>query len=319
MLAHPTGNSQLALPFESFVAIMSLPLISIDIELRDRHTVYMLKTEWNALSKRIVGIVEASTFLFHCRESDDAFSTNVLMETCKEAAAAVKNLSIYRNVMPTRATDALARFEKWWDETVKLNTSGFSGVMAYTTVLASFRSEFDHLFADHDAVIRNTVALAFLHLQRSLVVDQELREKWEAAFAQNEYACEKLGAIHLLSHGIYAFKTDAAGERTDLILGDRLVIDDSIIAGATGLVLTEWKLVRDGDQPEERRIDAKQQANRYSAGSLAGFELSSERYIVLVGRQEFDVVPRDEHGAVLYKTVPIVLNRTVPSKAKSHV
>ena len=68
MLAHATGKSQLALPFESFVATMSLPLISIDIELRDRHTVYMLKTEWNALSKRIVGIVEASTFLFHCHD-----------------------------------------------------------------------------------------------------------------------------------------------------------------------------------------------------------------------------------------------------------
>jgi hypothetical protein len=152
-------------------------LVLIDINFHERHTEPMLKSEWDALSKRIVGIVEASTFLFHCRESDEAFSTNVLMETCKETATAVKSLSIYGDSLPTRAGDALRRFDRWWDETVKLNSSGFQRVMAYTTVLASFRGEFDHLFADHDSIIRNKVALAFLHLQRSLVVDQVLREK----------------------------------------------------------------------------------------------------------------------------------------------
>ena len=200
---------------------------------------------------------------------------------------------------------------------VKLNSSGFQGVMAYTTVLASFRAEFDHLFADHDSIIRNKVALAFLHLQQSLVVDQVLREKWETAFRSNngELACEQLGAVHLLSHGIYAFKTDAAGERTDLILGDHLVVNDQIISGVSGLVLTEWKLIRDNDDPNARRILAKNQASRYSEGFLAGFELSSERYLILVGQKEFGVVPDERVGAVLYKSIPIVLNREVPSKA----
>lgn len=276
----------------------------------------MLKTEWDALSKRIVGIVEASTFLFQCRESDEAFSTNVLIETCKETAAAVKSLSIYGDSLSTRAVDALHRFDKWWDETVKLNSSGFQGVMAYTTVLASFRSEFDHLFADYESIIRSKVALAFLHLQRSLVVDEVLREKWNDAFKNpGELACEQLGAVHLLSHGIYAFKTDGAGERTDLILGDRLVVNDDIIAGTSGLVLTEWKRIRDNDAPNAQRILAKNQASRYSEGLLAGFELCSERYLVLVGQKEFAVEPYERDGAILYKSIPIVLNRDVPSKA----
>lgn len=292
--------------------------IPIDVDFQERHTEHMLKAEWDALSKRIVGIVEASTFLFHCRESDEAFSTNVLMETCKETAAAVKSLSVYGDSLPTRAVDALHRFDRWWGETVKLNSSGFQGVMAYTTVLASFRAEFDHLFADNDGIIRNKVALAFLHLQRSLVVDEVLRGKWDAAFRSNgERACEQLGAVHLLSHGIYAFKTDSAGERTDLILGDRLVVNDDIIAGASGLVLTEWKLIRDKDDPDAQRILAKNQASRYSEGLLAGFELSSERYLVLVGQKEFGVAPDEQVGAILYKSIPIVLNREVPSKAAS--
>ena len=95
-------------------------LVLIDINFHERHTEPMLKSEWDALSKRIVGIVEASTFLFHCRESDEAFSTNLLMETCKETATAVKSLSIYGDSLPTRAGDALRRFDRWWDETVKL-------------------------------------------------------------------------------------------------------------------------------------------------------------------------------------------------------
>ena len=275
----------------------------------------MLKPEWDALSKRISGIVEASTFFFHCRDNDESFSTNVLMETCKETADAVKRLSIYKHSMQLRAIDALGRFEKWWDETAKLGVSGFQGVMAYTTVLASFRSEFDHLFVDHDAVVRSRVARAFLHLQRSLVVDTSLRKKWQVAFKKGEIYCEQLGAIHLLSHGIYAFKTSDTGARTDIILGDHLIVDESIISAASGLVLTEWKLVRDKKEAEGKRTLAKRQAQLYNEGPLAGFELRSEQYLVLVGDQEFEVSPEEIDGLVTYKSISVILNPQIPSKA----
>ena len=51
---------------------------------------------------------------------------------------------------------------------------------------------------------------AFLHLRRLLAVDRDVRAKWKAAYEgkQGEVACEALGAVHLLSHGIYAFKVD---------------------------------------------------------------------------------------------------------------
>lgn len=42
---------------------------------------------------------------------------------------------------------------------------------------------------------------AFLHLQRLLAVDADIRAKWKGAFEaehKGELSCEKLGAVHLL-------------------------------------------------------------------------------------------------------------------------
>jgi len=133
------------------------------------------------------------------------------------------------------------------------------------------------------------------------------------AFGEGETSCEQLGGVHLLLHGIWAFKVSAAGERTDLVLGTRLVVDRDVMASAHGLVLTEWKLVREGDCPEKKKGEAMHQARQYSQGSVAGFELESERYLVLVAKQEF-TIPTDEiEGEKKYKVVPLVLDKSVPS------
>jgi len=279
----------------------------------------MLKAEWDALSNRIVGLIEAATFLFHCRESDEAFSTNVLIESCKQTAAAIRLLSSYRSSMSVAAAEALQRFEEWWRQTDELGKTGFQGVMAYAAVLAAFRSELDHLFANREALLRSRVARAFLHLQRSLVADEDIRNKWQAAFDKGELACEKLGALHLLAHGVLAFKANSTGERTDLILGDRLVPEDDTLTATHGLVLTEWKLVRRGEKPEAMRNFAKEQAQRYSEGCVAGFELRSERYLVLVGCDEFSSIPSERIGDIVYRTIPIYLNRQTPSRVTGHL
>ena len=151
-------------------------------------------------------------------------------------------------------------------------------------LLASIRSELDHLLVDQNAIIRSHVKRAFQHLDRSLVADSEIRQKWIKAFKEKngEIACEKLGAAHLLLHGIWAFKANSAGQRTDLILGNTLDVNDEVIEAARGLVLTEWKLVKRNDKPEDVKDIAKSQASLYAGGGLAGFELDSERYLVLV-------------------------------------
>ncbi len=142
--------------------------------------------------------------------------------------------------------------------------------------------------------------------------------KWTDAFEQKgEVECEALGAVHLLMHGIWAYKTSATGERTDLVLGTHLVVDERVVESAQGLVLTEWKLVGKNLAPDAQARAAKSQAARYAEGILAGFELKSDRYLVLVGKDEF-TAPADEIvDGIRYKVIPIILNRKPPSKTKA--
>jgi len=280
----------------------------------------MWKQEWDALSTRIAGIVEAATFLYRTGQvgqNDEAYSTNILIENCEQAAKAVLSLLGYRSTLPAKAVDALTRFQGWWERTTAnkqwVSAGGYPLVQAFVVLLASIRSELDHLFADHDEIIRSHVTRAFRHLERSLIVDEALGARWLAAFEAGETECEKLGGVHLLLHGIWAFKANASGERTDLVLGTHLVVDQDVLASAHGLVVTEWKLVREGDSPEGKKQEALHQARRYSGGSLGGFVLNSDRYLVLVAKEEFGV-PNDEiEGDVRYKVVPLFLTRKLPS------
>jgi hypothetical protein len=74
--------------------------------------------------------------------------------------------------------------------------------------------------SDVQESIRTYSERAFAHLQRSIVADEEIQRKWLCAFGKGEVACEKLGGVDLLSHGIWAFKVDARGARTDLVFQD---------------------------------------------------------------------------------------------------
>ena len=85
--------------------------------------------------------------------------------------------------------------------------------------MSEFKSEFELTVGGSVEHAKSLVERAFIHLQRTIVVDHDIRKKWKSAFNTGEIACERLGAVHLLSHGIWAFKADALGERTDLILG----------------------------------------------------------------------------------------------------
>ena len=113
-------------------------------------------------------------------------------------------------------------------------------VQASLTLLASFRSELNYQCCDIQSVSSRLTERAFVHLRRSIVVDATVRERWKKAFVAGERRCEKLGATHLLSHGIWAFKASAEGERTDLVLGEPLTDLAQVQSTAEALVLTEW-------------------------------------------------------------------------------
>jgi hypothetical protein len=145
----------------------------------------------------------------------------------------------------------------------------------------------DFLLADRSEVIMRRSARAFSHLQKCIIADDEIQERWAAAFAKGETACEKLGAAHLLLHGIYAFKVDATGARTDLVLTQQ-IIDEEVFQIAEGLVLTEWKKVTGASEAGKHAASARKQAARYASEPLAGLELTAYRYIVLVSEHRIE-------------------------------
>jgi hypothetical protein len=147
-----------------------------------------------------------------------------------------------------------------------------------------------------------------------IVVDQEFREKWKSALREGEVACEKLGAVHLLLHGIWAFKVDAAGERTDLVFqdltGDRVPEQPY----ADGLVLTEWKTLAAGADAKKRFAEARSQAQRYARGALAGNELTGYRYAIVVSERHVTTPADLPEGAVVYRHINIAVDPRSPSR-----
>ena len=152
---------------------------------------------------------------------------------------------------------------------------------------------------------------------RSLLQDgADERKKWKAAFAKKEPDCEKLGGLHLLSHGIWAFKADAAGGRTDLIVGEPLKDLSDVDRAAEGLVLTEWKLARQLSDVPAAFAAAKRQADLYSVGMLAGYELHAYRYLVAVTGHSMTAPADIVDKGVTYRHIALAVDPPTPSKAK---
>lgn len=124
-----------------------------------------------------------------------------------------------------------------------------------------------------------------------------------------------LGGCHLLSRGIWAFKTSAEGERTDLVLGGELDIESKEVQRSSiGLILTEWKVVRKDGELQEKIKQAYEQAKLYRSGILAGFEVASPRYLVMVSLDHLEIPPPREDNGVLYEHLNIAVAPSSPSR-----
>jgi hypothetical protein len=188
-------------------------------------------------------------------------------------------------------------------------------VWAGLVALGAFETELSYVFADMQQAIRSRSELAFAHLQRSIVVDGVFGEKWQAAFATGETACEALGAVHLLSHGIWAFKVSAKGERTDLVYQEPIVEFAHQASYADGLVLTEWKKVSAHGEADGKFEEARNQAHRYGRGVIAGNELTSYRYAVVVSDEHLHVPEDITRDGVIYRHINIAVKPKPPSKS----
>lgn len=283
----------------------------------------MWMNEWRAISARIAALLDAGTFFLRTPDNDDYGSAGILIGNAGATVSILRRfIRFHGNDIPTAPKACLETFledchERFGgtDENNPFGTPmGFSGATAALTCLASFRAEFEYLIADTEAVARSLVTRALIHLQRSIVADGGIRERWKSAFNDRETACEALGACHLLAHGIWAFKTSAEGERTDLVLGQSLAITDDLTSASQGLVLTEWKLVRRASELESKAQEAFDQARRYREGILAGFEVASTRYLIVVST-DYCIMPtvREEAG-VRYEYRNIAVEPSTPSQ-----
>jgi hypothetical protein len=277
-------------------------------------------TDARALDQRIRGLVEAGEFFVRTLavNTEDSYRVSdryLSPEASRIFEEVVAFRERYSAVLPAAAIDAIDRFV---GSARPLMTGSDLKTLALLKArlapLAAFRAELAYHLSDRTAVAHRLSERAFQHLQRSIVADAAVRARWQDAFKQGETACEKLGAAHLLSHGLWAFKAFGAGEATDLVFPEP-IDPTKVESAADALVLTEWKVVR---QPTDTIPQAKQahtQAARYVRGVLGGLELHAYRYLVLVS-QDFIDRPRDfTEDSVRYRHVNIAVTPGSPSKS----
>jgi hypothetical protein len=194
-------------------------------------------------------------------------------------------------------------------------TTGLNAVQIGLPSLIWLRAAVEYHLRDTEVVAVRLTERAFTHLQSLIVADASVRTAWEAAFASGEIACERLGAAHLLQHGVWPFKAHAAGGRTDLVLGEPLSDPSRVESAAEALVLTEWKVARKQTEASVLAEKARAQAHLYAGGILSGIELASYRYIVLVSRDRIAPIADEVSDGVRYRTINIAVGPSTPSRA----
>jgi hypothetical protein len=270
----------------------------------------------NAIAARIRSLRDAANLYAQFRIAGEEDGHGVAASLKIHCENIVESLKAFYNsfhaILPPEAKRALAWFisgNRHSPASVISAALGFR--MDGPVLLTAFEAEMSFLLSDVQEVIRARSERAFLHLQRLLAVDADVQDKWKAAFNKDragEVSCEKLGAIHLLWHGIFAFKIDANKARTDLVFHEP--IDPSIMQrGIEGLVLTEWK-VADEANATVRFEQARTQATLYQHGPLAGTELTGYRYAIVVSRKELPRNAVPDNGlieGVVYRHINIAI------------
>jgi hypothetical protein len=182
------------------------------------------REEWIAMAGRIDGLLEAGRFFVQTLRISNEDPYKVADNHLGRQAASIVDslesfLTSYKSVIPAAAAQALARFIDTYSSALKdTSVKELPGLKLRLTALAALRAEVQYHLSDFEAIAAKRAERAFRHLQQTIVADEATRDKWQTAFSSGEPSCEKLGAVHLLLHGIWAFKVSAEGARTDLAL-----------------------------------------------------------------------------------------------------
>ncbi len=225
------------------------------------------RADWKALSDNIAGLLEAGQFAVATSSinAQDPYKTGkYLLYHANEIFEEIGRFSeTYAASIPLPAKNALAKFLDRRKDTFEGGSiNAFEGMRIRLVLLSSFRAQLDHALTDFTSIALRASDRAFKHLQRCIVADSNTRSIWQAAYQNGEVPCEKLGGAHMLLHGIWAFKVDGAGGRTDLVFGSPLRDIGEISGVADALVLTEWEIVRDPRDLEKKLYGAIEQTKK---------------------------------------------------------
>jgi hypothetical protein len=281
--------------------------------------------EWSALSTRIKSLVEAARMqaAFLSINKADSYATSdilrnkvgaILADALEFSSRFDARLSDRARASVARAQPAIARLTS--NETTSRDSTQ-QQAWAALMLLAAFESEMSFFMTDVQEAVRLRSERAFAHLQRCIVVDADFRRKWVQAFNSGELECERHGAVHLLLHGIWAFKVSGAGAQTDLVFQERPSGIPDPERYADGLVLTEWKCAATSGDSVNQFAAARKQAQRYKAGILAGTELSHYRFAVVVSKDYVPVPDDIKVNGTTFRHVNVAVEPASPSKAKN--
>jgi hypothetical protein len=281
-----------------------------------------VRDSWFALSGLIKGLQEAGELYsrFQGYHQEDSYGAGMfLRERC---GAAVSSLERFRrDFAQSLPSNAVARIDSFLASRLAAaardSNSDHRAARGALVGLKAIEAEVTFILSGRQEQIGARSERAFLLLQRTLAVDESATTKWKAAFESGEVQCEQLGSLVLLSQGIYAFKVDAAGGRTDLVFSEPPE-DSLLLRSVEGLVLTEWKTANDKNS-RERFARARAQAELYAHGPLSGIELTGYRYLIAVTLKSLprSGIPADEGSAsgAIYRHINIAIEPDVPSKA----
>ena len=273
-------------------------------------------TAWRPISARIHGLERAATlhasFVSGGKQSPYGVSKDFQRHFFEILQDIIGFQSSFSDQLPPAAKSAISNFLGDGGNQINGNTQG-DEVQGRTIIvkLIAFEANLTYCLESPTERVRSAAEIAFMHLQRLIVVDEDYRKKWQAAHDVHETHCEKLGALHLLWHGILAFKVDAEGGKTDLVYQNALQTETG--PAPLGIVLTEWK--KTDDEPAKAYAIARKQADLYSSGVLAGLELTSHRYLVAVTKYQIEPPADIFEGDVTYRHVNIAVDPRSPSIA----
>lgn len=275
------------------------------------------KYAWAAIDAQVKAI-ERSAHLYA------AYLSQGSAKTIKDAEESIYQscVTVWRNIslfkenflhrIPKEVVNSIDLFETESANLInnKMDSLDFNQKRVMQIKLIGLAAEVTYLLNDTSDSIRTSTEMAFMHIQRLIVVDEKYRQEWMEAFKKGEIQCEKLGGVHLLWHGILAFKVDASGGRSDLVFPSALRERD--IAATQGLVLTEWKKAS-GDGKQEF-IVAQNQTNNYASGIVGAVELKTHRYLVVV--TEKNIQPPDDlvTDGITFRHINIAVNPDNPSR-----